>query len=78
MPISTDDKWTIKGIIKELEMNKLILEARAVCHVADNMTTVEMVKNVFGFAIIPHLTMYGMKDEVMVRTTNMLTILRNI
>ena len=45
-------------------MDKLILEVRTVCHVADDMTTVEMVKNGFGFAIIPHLTMYGMEDEV--------------
>ena len=45
-------------------MDKLILEVRTVCHVADDMTTVEMVKNGFGFAIIPHLTMYGMYDEV--------------
>ena len=45
-------------------MDKLILAVRTVCHVADDMTTVEMVKNGFGFAIIPHLTMYGMYDEV--------------
>ena len=45
-------------------MDKLILELRTVCHVADDMITVEMVKNGFGFAIIPHLTMYGMHDEV--------------
>ena len=45
-------------------MDKLILEVRTVCHVAHDMTTADMVKNGFGFAIIPHLTMYGMEDEV--------------
>lgn len=45
-------------------MDKLILKVRTVCHVADDMTTVEMVKNGSGFVIIPHLTMYGMYDEI--------------
>ena len=45
-------------------MDKLNLEVRTVCHVVDDRTTVEMVKNGFGFAIIPRLTMYGMEDEV--------------
>ena len=43
-------------------MDKLILEVRTVCHVADDMTTVDMVKSGFGFAIMPRLTMYGMED----------------
>lgn len=45
-------------------MNKLNLEVRTVCHVVDDKTTVEMVKNGFGFAIMPLLTMKGMEDEV--------------
>ena len=45
-------------------MDKLNLEVRTVCHVVDDRTTVDMVKSGFGFAIIPHLTMYGMYDEV--------------
>ena len=45
-------------------MDKLNLEVRTVCHVVDDKTTVEMVKNGFGFAIMPLLTMKGMEDEV--------------
>lgn len=47
-----------------LIMDKLNLEVRTVCHVVDDKTTVEMVKNGFGFAIMPLLTMKGMEDEV--------------
>lgn len=47
-----------------LIMDKLNLEVRTICHVVDDKTTVEMVKNGFGFAIMPLLTMKGMEDEV--------------
>ncbi|MGM9941447.1 MAG: LysR family transcriptional regulator [Bulleidia sp.] len=45
-------------------MDRMDLEVRTVCHVVDDKTTVEMVKNGFGFAIMPRLTMYGMENEV--------------
>ncbi|MGN1406566.1 MAG: LysR family transcriptional regulator [Erysipelotrichaceae bacterium] len=47
-----------------LIMDRLNLEVRTVCHVVDDKTTVEMVKNGFGFAIMPLLTMKGMENEV--------------
>ena len=50
-------------------MDKLILEVRTVCHVAHDMTTADMVKSGFGFAIMPRLTMYGMEDEVKILKT---------
>lgn len=45
-------------------MTKLNLDVHTACHVVDDMTTVEMVKNGFGFAIMPLLTMYQLKQGV--------------
>ena len=41
----------------KLIMDKLNLDVHTVCHVVDDMTTVEMVRQGFGFAIMPLLTM---------------------
>lgn len=49
-------------------MDKLNLDVHTVCHVVDDMTTIEMVKAGFGFAIMPLLTMYGFEDEVKMLT----------
>lgn len=45
-------------------MTKMNLDVRTVCHVVDDMTTVEMVRNGFGFAIMPYLTMNHLEDGV--------------
>lgn len=45
-------------------MDKLNLDVRTACHVVDDLTTVEMVKNGFGFAIMPLLTMHNLEQNV--------------
>lgn len=48
-------------------MHKLNLDVQTTCHVVDDITTVEMVKAGFGFAIMPQLTMRGFEQEVCMR-----------
>lgn len=51
-------------------MDKLNLDVQTVCHVVDDLTTVEMVRNGFGFAIMPLLTMHNLNTGVkMLRIT---------
>lgn len=45
-------------------MNKLNLDVHTVCYVVDDMTTVEMVRQGFGFAIMPLLTMTNLSKGV--------------
>ena len=40
------------------------LDVHTVCHVVDDMTTVEMVRQGFGFAIMPLLTMNNLSEGV--------------
>ena len=48
----------------KLIMDKLNLDVHTVCHVVDDMTTVEMVRQGFGFAIMPLLTMNNLSEGV--------------
>lgn len=48
----------------KLIMDKLNLDVHTVCHVVDDMTTVEMVRQGFGFAIMPLLTMSNLSNGV--------------
>ena len=48
----------------KLIMDKLNLDVHTVCHVVDDMTTVEMVRQGFGFAIMPLLTMSNLSEGV--------------